>query len=305
MKWRNFAANSAGILLSVLLSLTLAACGGGGSSAPAAAGSPPPPSPPPPPPPPPAPTSLAGYWYVQSSVDPQLCGQTPFLDAWVADIVQTGGVIDLLTSLEDSFSGTVNGDTVSYTGSHMIRDPGSVFGSSNVDINSLTLTLSAGGDTMSGSATWTMNDIGSPNCTGTTEIFASRNSAVSEIEPNNVQANAQMLDIILNDIGVPQLSTVAFVDGSVDLATDEFDAFRIQIGSTATLEIELSHFDTTNEDLDLTLYDANLNAIDFSFFGSNYEYISVDLFPGTYYILVEAFDTPGPADYKMSVDLNP
>jgi hypothetical protein len=253
---------------------------------------------------------MAGYWDFQSSVDLQSCleGESDYLDAWTGEVTQNGNVISILNSMGDVLPGTFNGDMVTFDGSYTARVIDDFFGmfTGAYNIDTLDLTLSMAGDTMSGSVNWTRDSAaGVSECSGTTQIFASQNSAVVESEPNNQQVNAQLLDIIVNDIGVPQLSTATFVNGSIDLASDEFDAFRLQITADSILEIELSHFDAVNDDLDLTLYDANLNFIDFGLNSSGFEYIAQDLSPGTYYILVEAFATSGPTSYRLSVDLNP
>lgn len=295
-------------LFLVAISL-LSACGGssGGSSPP-----PPGPLPPPPPPPPPPPVAdLSGTWFVQASGTQGTCGRGFWLDGWATEVTQNADAVDFLNSDGSTFTGTVGSITVAFAGSFLEPAnpllglvPGAV---GDATITAEQLTIGANEATLFGTIDWAWlftDATTQATCDGQSNFFLRRDGQEQDTEPNDDTPIAQPINIIANDNGQPQNSTAGWVTGSVDLVTDEFDVFQITINARSSLEVELSHFDTTTEDLDILVADTNLNLLALSDTSDSFEMLDVDLDPGTYFIAVEAFVTTAPANYILSVDLN-
>ena len=169
------------------------------------------------------------------------------------------------------------------------------------------LTIGGNDATLFGSVDWNwlytaVN--GQAMCDGSSLFFLRRDGQEQDVEPNNDTPIAQPINIIANDNGLPPNSTAGWITGSVDLATDEFDVFQFAINARSRLEAELSHFDTATQDLDVYVLDSNLNGLAISETGDSFELLQVDLDPGMYFIIVEAFITTTPSNYILSIDLN-
>ena len=206
-------------------------------------------------------------------------------------VTQDGNSISLLDSDGNSFAGTVAGNTISWTGSFP-EDGGTT------TIESLTLTLT--GDTLSGNSTWSWTD-GSASCSGSSQISASRDSAVPEVEPNDEAADAQV--ITFSNGAAFSMGSVNFDASSSKI--DESDTYALTLNSASAIEIELSHFDVPDDDLDLFLLDAELEIVAFSESVSSFEIVAAELSGGViYYVVVRAFNTLGDAPYLLSIDLN-
>lgn len=233
------------------------------------------------------PADFAGIWHIRETVDATNCGEGVYLDAWTAQVSQTGVSISILDSAGDTYQGTVSGNTASWTGS--FPDDGGT-----TTITSLTLTIS--GDTISGSSTWTWTN-GVDNCSGTTQIQAQRNGATQEIEPNDEPAMATALS---------PSNGAAFRFGTVNDLSDGFDVWAFTLNAGGIVEFELSHFDLQSQDLDLGLFDQNLNLVAISETGDSFEIVAAQVQAGVvYYIAVFAFETGGQnARYELSMDVN-
>ena len=297
--------NSKLLLVSVLT--LLSACGGGGGGAPTV---PPPivPVPPVSPPPPPPPADLSGPWFIQSSAPFTLCGRGLWHNGWATVATQTGDQVSFLNSDGTTFSGTVGNIEVMFSGSFLepASDSGSLFPPGVIGealVSNDDLTIGVNEETLFGNVDYLWTYL-SGSCAGSSQFMLSRTGQAVDTEPNDDPAIPQSLTIMTNDLGLPATSTAAWVMGSVDLVTDEFDVFEIQIGARSRLEVELSHFDTVTADLDVFVIDAALIGIAISDSGDSFEVFRTDLDPGTYYVIVEAFVTSAPSDYILSVDLN-
>ena len=264
--------------------------GGGAPAAPApTAPSPPPPPVPPPttPPPPVTPVDVAGTWFSRTVNNAVNCDVGEFIDAQALVITQDDSAITLLTSTGNTFSGTVNGDIVEWTGSFEERGGTTTF-------TSLSVTVS--GSSASGNADWTWTD-GTDSCNGTMEITASRDWSVEETLRNTFPRIADPVEIT---------DGVAFVTGAglIQLIPDN-DYFSFVIATDATVQAELSHFDLLTNNFDLEILDENLNQVALSNSIDGFEKAEAQFQAGdTLYIGVLPISEPSDASYILSIDVN-
>ncbi len=272
------------VLIVLCLGLPMLGCGGGGkSSAPVSS------SLPPPPPPPPSPVQaadVAGAWFSRTANNAVNCGMGEIIDAQTIVITQDDSAITLLTSTGNTFSGTVNGDIIEWTGSFAERGGTTTFTSLSVPVS---------GNSASGNATWTWTD-GTDACNGTMEISASRDWSVEESLRNSNPPST--VDVLVFSDGV------AFITGTA-LSIKDKDYFSFVLAADATVQAELSHFDLQTIDLDLEILDETLVQIAISDSASGFEKVEAQLQAGvTYYIGVLPFKLPSAASYILSVDVN-
>jgi hypothetical protein len=271
--------------LVLTLAMIAAACSSGDS---VSALQPTTPSPPPPPPPPPVvtPADVSGAWYSRIENNLVNCGLSVVIDAQASVISQDDTAITILTSGGNTYSGTVNGDIVEWSGSFDERG----------GTTTLTASVIVSGDSASGNATWDWTD-GTDSCNGTMEITADQNWAVAEADVHNSQpGTGQLLDYV---------DGVAFVTASLNLPTDVSDGFALTFAADVTLRAELSHFNAPTSDLDLTLIDEDLNEIAVSASVDSFEWVVAELTGGvTYYLTVTAVTTDGEEAYTLSTDVN-
>ena len=141
-----------GLLFS--MSLTLSGCGGGGGSSSNTSGV--------------SAKDVSGKWSVHEVVNESACGLGNETNDYNVTVVQSGAQITLTDSNGNTYTGSVNGSTISWKGSFS-RDGGTV------TITSMTLTLSSDGDSLNGTANWTWTGSGK-TCSGTTQITATKTS---------------------------------------------------------------------------------------------------------------------------------
>ena len=101
---------------------------------------------------------IAGSWTITENVDATGCGGGTYSDVWTASVSQSGSSITLTTS-GLTFSGTLNGNQLTWSGSYP-EDGGTT------TVN-MTATIASSEDSLSGSSTWSWSD-GVDSCTGTT-----------------------------------------------------------------------------------------------------------------------------------------
>jgi hypothetical protein len=208
-----------------------------------------------------------------------------FIDAQAIVITQDDSAISLMMSTGNTFSGTVNGDIIEWTGSFEERGGATTFTS---------LSITASGSSASGNATWTWTD-GIDSCNGTMEIVASRDWGVEESQHNSSPYIADNLEFT---------DGVAFIAGIAHHIHDE-DYFSFVLAADATVQAELSHFDLQTTDLNLELLDENLVQIALSDSANGFEKVEAQLQAGvTYYIGMLPFKSPSVASYNLSIDLN-
>jgi len=243
---------------------------------------------PPPPPPPAAPVAAAdvgGTWFTRIANNAVNCGLGEFIDAQALVITQDENDITLLTSAGDTFSGSVNGDIVEWSGEFDERGGTTTFTS---------LSIIVSGSSASGNAAWTWTD-GTDSCNGTMEITASQDWGVPDGEKNSRPGIAD--PIVFTD-------GVAFVAGNLSKATDE-DYFSLVLATDATVQIELSHFDPLSTDLALEILDGNLDQVAFSDSADGFEKVEAQLLAGvTYTISMLPVSAQGTGSYILSVDMN-
>ena len=282
------------VLIVIIMGLAISGCSSkrsptaqSSSLTPAAA---PPPAAPPPaapatPPPPPsvAPEDVADTWFSRTENNAVNCGRDVLIDAQAIVITQDDSAIELLTSTGNTFSGTVNGDIIEWTGSFEELGGTTTF-------TALSVTVS--GNSASGNAAWTWTD-GTDSCNGTMEITASRDWGVAETRENSRIEIADAFEFT---------DGVAFITGSATSTTDK-DYFSFVLAADGNVQAELSHFDLQTSDLDLELLDENLDQVALSDSADGFEKVEAQLQAGvTYYIGMLPISTAG--TYNLSIDLN-
>jgi hypothetical protein len=214
------------------------------------------------------------------------CGTGESIDAQTMVITQDGAEISILTSRQDTYVGTVAGDIVDWAGSYVERG-----GTAN--FTSATAVFSENG--VDGNAAWTWSN-GTDSCNGTMTVSAATDTAIAESFANSYP---EIADEFVFDDGV------AFFEGSIGVGKDEFDYFAFTADSDGTVQIELSHFDTTASNLDLILMDENIDEVASSRLSASFERVEATVTGGTtYYILVDSASLSGPDSYYLSVDMN-
>ena len=188
-------------------------------------------------------------------------------------------------STGDTFTGTVNGDIVEWTGGVDERGGTTTFTS---------LSLTATETTATGNAAWTWTD-GTDSCNGTMDIMARRAWGVADGDRNSGPALADPFEFT---------DGVAFFAGTVVSAAD-LDYFSFTLAADATVQIELSHFGVPTNDLDLTILNENFDIIAVSDSVDSFEFIEVELVAGvTYTIGMTPVTVDGLVLYNLSVDMN-
>jgi hypothetical protein len=243
------------------------------------------PPPAPPPAPDPDPVDVSGTWFSRTVNNAVNCGLGEFVDAQTIVITQDGTAIELLTSTGTTLAGTVNGDIVEWSGD--IAERGGT-----TTIESASITVSA--DAASGNAMWSWTD-GTDACNGTMDISVDRNWAVAESLRNSRPGLAD--PVVVTD-------SVAFVTGSVIAIGDE-DYFTFVLSADATVQAELSHFDTLAGNLDLEMLDENLDVVALSSSGDGFELVEAQLPAGsTVYIGILPTSNTADEPYYLSIDVN-
>lgn len=116
--------------------------------------------------PPPSGLDLSGFWSVVETTGANDCGDEVGVSFnYFAEITQDGNDLDIYIS-PDMFSGTLDGNVISWTGSYF-EDEGTT------TITSMSLTVDESGDSFSGTYdwVWTMDSF---SCSGTCSISATR-----------------------------------------------------------------------------------------------------------------------------------
>jgi hypothetical protein len=110
----------------------------------------------------------SGTWNMTEVVNATDCGEDTYTENITYTVTQNGCNITVVPSSDSSlsFSGSVDNDQVSWTGSWP-EDGGTTTATIDITIN---------GDSASGSATWSWTD-GSDSCDGTTQISGTRTSS--------------------------------------------------------------------------------------------------------------------------------
>lgn len=232
------------------------------------------------------PEDVSGAWFSRTEVNAVNCGLGEFIDAQAFVITQDEADISVLTSSGDTFTGTVNGDIVEWSGSYDERGGTTTF---------TALTLIASGDSVAGDASWTWTD-GTDSCNGTMVISAAQGSAAPEGGQNS--RPPETVDALVLENGV------AFVAGEITGVDQDYFAFTP--AEDVTVQAQLSHFNTTTDFLYLEILDGDLNQVAISDNPDGFEALDLELTAGaTYYIGVLTKITVGiPLSYILSIDVN-
>lgn len=236
-------------------------------------------------PPPAKPMEVAGTWFSRVENNAVNCGVGEYVDAKAVAISQDLDDISMLTSSGDRFTGKVSGDIVEWTGSYPQWN-------GMTDYTSASLVFS--GDSGAGNATWTWTD-GSDSCNGTMAISFGRAVTV-ESGSNSRPDIADQFEFV---------DRAAFFTGSLGEGGDVFDYFSFTAPENATLQVELSHFDTGTTNLDVLLFDENLQEIARADSQNSFDMLDAPVSAGLrYYVRVEAASITGPDTYNLSLDIN-
>jgi hypothetical protein len=243
--------------------------------------------PPPPPPPPPAPADVSGSWVTRIVNNAVNCGLGEIIDAQTLAITQNGVDATLTTSAGAEYTGTVNGDIVTWTGSYDWRGGTATFTSA---------TITVAGDSASGNAAWTWTD-GTDSCNGTMDISVVRNGSTEEVSPNSAPNIANVFQFV---------DGVSFFHGTVHAVSDNADFFTFSAVADGFVEAELSGFDPATSNLDLEVLSQNQSLIVRSNSTDSFEMAGFWVQAGrTYYIGVKAISTPGgDQPYSLAIDVN-
>ncbi len=140
------------LIFITLLSALLFACGGGGGGGGGGESEP---------------VSVAGEWDIDETINNQACGGNGDTDNYSITVTQDGSSITVVAP-NGTFSGTLNGSVLSWTGQY--QDPG------NGWISITSMSLSVSGNSFSGTANWDWRETqnGSVECSGSTQVAGNK-----------------------------------------------------------------------------------------------------------------------------------
>ncbi len=109
---------------------------------------------------------ITDTWKIKETSSPDPC--SPFQSEYYLDIYQNGNNLTVKDKDNNTFSGTISGNSVSWTGSY-----DDTYNGGTTTINSLTATIASDCRSMSGRMSWTWKDdprSSNDSCSGTTEF---------------------------------------------------------------------------------------------------------------------------------------
>jgi hypothetical protein len=233
--------------------------------------------------------NFAGTWSITTTNNANTCGDpTGVPESFNITVTQTGSSITVVTDLPGvgPFSGTVSGNSVSWSGSY----PES---GGTTTITSLTATVS--GNSLSGSSNWSWTD-GIDSCSGSDTFTGTRTSGgtINEVEPNDTPTTPQVVPFPATIAG----STIGdILDNNPPV---DFDGFEFTLASAQTITITLSG--GTTQDMDLYLFDSPVTTQLAASEGlDSNESITISLGAGTYIALVSPFQVTATTSYTLSI----
>jgi len=148
------------LIFILFLSALLFACGGGSGGGDGGGGGGP------------APVNVVGEWDINETINDQACGGNGDTDSYSITVTQNGIGITVVAP-NGTFSGTLNGSALSWTGQY--QDPGNGW----VSITSMSLNVS--GNSFSGTANWDWREIqnGPVVCSGSTQVTGNKTSSAN------------------------------------------------------------------------------------------------------------------------------
>jgi hypothetical protein len=116
------------------------------------------------------PVDVAGIWNISEQINDTQCGRTGDTDNYNVTVTQNGSSITVV-STDGTFSGSVSGNKLSWTGQYYSNSDG-------VWITLTSMSLTINGDSLSGSTNWEARNTqnGAVVCTGTTQVTGNRTS---------------------------------------------------------------------------------------------------------------------------------
>ncbi|MDH5445537.1 MAG: hypothetical protein OEY52_08255 [Gammaproteobacteria bacterium] len=108
--------------------------------------------------------NISGTWYVTDTIDARNCGEGQYSESGSVYVAQSGNSVTV-TINGSKFTGTLSGNSLSWSGNYP-EDGGTTS-------LSLSATVGANCDTLSGGSTWSWSGPGGP-CSGTTRTTAYR-----------------------------------------------------------------------------------------------------------------------------------
>lgn len=235
---------------------------------------------------------ISGKWSITEKSDETKCGGGIVTTKYTVTVTQSDNIL-IVTTPAGKFNGTISGNTISWTGSFP-EDGGTT------TIDSMTLTVSSTGKSISGTSSWTWtNGNGTFTCSGTSQISGTKtakaSSAIKEQEPNDLLSQAQVLSAPVTVNGTTSGS--ASTNSSPD-----YDHYSYIPPTTGSVTITLSNYGSA--DLNLFVYDANINIIGSSHSNNDpIETVTVTLIEGAqYYIQIEPWITSDSTTYELMLE---
>ncbi|MFV2013995.1 MAG: fibronectin type III domain-containing protein [Candidatus Heimdallarchaeota archaeon] len=111
---------------------------------------------------------LTGSWSVTENVDATACGDGTYIDNYMLNATQSGNSITVNTNT-GNYTGRISGDSLTWNGSY--PEAG------GTTQTSVSLTVNASCNEISGTAVWTWTD-GAITCSGTTQVSAIRSNQI-------------------------------------------------------------------------------------------------------------------------------
>lgn len=108
------------------------------------------------------PADFSGTWETTEIDDATDCGEGVITESRTYTVTQDGANITVADAFGNVFTGTVDGNYISWTGSYP-EEGGTT---------TITIDVTISGDTITGTAAWTW--LGTTTCSGTTEISGNR-----------------------------------------------------------------------------------------------------------------------------------
>lgn len=154
------------LLIALCLSFALVACGGGGGGGSGDGSTPSTPS---------DVANVAGEWNITERLN-STCSDDDY-NQYSVNVTQSGTALTVLAG-GNSYSGHIDGSTVSWTGSYP-EDGGTT------TITAMTLTLSSDANTLTGTSSWQwVSDSGAERCEGTTQVTGERAQPLDTTPPS-------------------------------------------------------------------------------------------------------------------------
>ncbi len=235
---------------------------------------------------------ITGLWTVSETSDESACGgSSAAFSSYALNATNQSGNSLTVTNPSGTFTGNISGSTLTWNGSYP-EDGGTTTAS-------MTATLDASCNSLSGSATWSWTN-GASSCSGTSTFTATRDNPVgcgsgggggtiSEVEPNDTPAQAQAITLPVT------------ITGSIS-DSDIFDGFEFTLTGAQTITATLTGGTTTGIDMDLELWNAAGPAFIAQSIGTDSnESITSSLGAGSYQVVVVPFTVPTTTSYTLSV----